>query len=91
MTAKKLLNNYYQIFAPHLKDFMEQQLLGFSDSTPKVGSNRIKKIGKKLDECSALQLISNSQIIPQKYRSGHFNPFKFNTNINQRRTPKESF
>ena len=56
------------------KDFMEQQLHGFSDSTPRAGSDiEIIKIGKSL--LSAIQLISNSQISPQKCVSGHFDPF----------------
>ena len=52
--------------------FIEQQNHCFSDSTPRAGSDKIK-IAKSL--LSALQLISNSKISPQKYGSGHFDPF----------------
>ena len=55
------------------KDFMEQQQHDFSDSTPRAGSDRLQKLAKSL--LSALQLISSSQISPQKYGSGHFDPF----------------
>ena len=44
---------------------------GFSDSTPKAGSERLQKSAK-----SALQLIFIGPISTQKYGSGHFNPFK---------------
>ena len=43
---------------------MEQMQLGFSYSTPKAVSDRIKKLGKSL--LSALQLISYSQVGPPK-------------------------
>ena len=52
---------------------MEQQQHGFSDSTPKAGSDRLQKSAKSL--ISALQLMSISQISSQKYGSGHFDPF----------------
>ena len=55
------------------KDFMEQQQHGFSDSTPRTGSDRLQKSAKSL--LSALQLMSISQISTQKYGSGHFDPF----------------
>ena len=48
---------------------MVQLQLGFSDSTQKAGS----------DEISAFQLISDSQISPQKYRSRHLDPFYIQT------------
>ena len=35
---------------------MEQLQLGFSDSTQKAGSDRIKKIGKKLDICITINI-----------------------------------
>jgi len=52
---------------------MEQQQHGFSDSTPRAGSDRLQKSAKSL--LSALQLMSISQISTQKYGSGHFDPF----------------
>ena len=52
---------------------MEQQQQGFSDSTPRAGSDRLQKSAKSL--LSALQLVPNSKINPQKYWSGHFDPF----------------
>ena len=51
---------------------MEQMQLGFSYSTPKAVSDRIKKSGKSL--LSALQLISYSQVGPQKYWVRSFRP-----------------
>ena len=55
-----------------LKDFMEQHH-GFSDSTPRAGSDRLQKSTKSL--LSALQLMSICQISTQNYGSGHFDPF----------------
>ena len=54
---------------------MDQQQHGFSDSTPRAGSDteRLQKLAKSL--LSALQLMSISQISTQKYGSCHFNPF----------------
>ena len=52
---------------------MEQQQHGFSDSTPRAGSDRLQKSAKIL--LSALQLMSISQIITQKYGLGHFDFF----------------
>ena len=52
---------------------MEQQQHGFSDSTPRVGSDRLQKTAKSL--LSALQLMSIYQISTQKYASGHFDLF----------------
>ena len=52
---------------------MEQQEHGYSDSTPRAGSDRLQKLAKRL--LSALQLMSISQISTQKYESGHFDPF----------------
>ena len=52
---------------------MEQQQQGFSDSTPRAGSDRLQKSTKSL--FSALQLMSICQINTQKYGSGHFDPF----------------
>jgi len=52
---------------------MEQQQHGFSDSTPRAGSDKLQKSAKSLR--SALQLMSISQISTQKYGSGHFDPF----------------
>ena len=43
---------------------MEQQQHGFSDSTPRAGSDRLQKIGKSL--LRALQLMSISLISTQK-------------------------
>ena len=60
----------------NLKDFMEQQQHGFSDSAPRAdseSSDRLQKSAKSL--LNALQLLSISQIISQKYWSGHFDPF----------------
>ena len=54
------------------KDFMEQQQHGFSDSTPRAGSDRLQKSAKSL--LSALQLMSISQISTQKYGSGNSEP-----------------
>ena len=34
-----------------LKDFMEQQQQGFSDSTSRAGSDRYQKNGKKFAQC----------------------------------------
>ena len=48
---------------------MEQQQHGFSDSTPRLGSDRLKKLAKSL--LSTLQLMSISQISTQKYGSAH--------------------
>jgi hypothetical protein len=56
-----------------LKD-LEQHQHGFSDSTPRAGSDRLQKSAKSL--LSALQLMSISQISTQKYGSGHFDQFK---------------
>ena len=56
-----------------LKDFMEQLRQGFSDSTPKAGSDRLQKSAKSL--LSALQSKSISKISTQKYGSGHFDRF----------------
>ena len=56
-----------------LKDFMEQQQHGVSDSTPRASSERLQKSAKSL--LSALQLMSISQFSTQKYWSGHFDPF----------------
>ena len=47
------------------KDFMEQQQHGFSDSTPRAGSDRLHKLSKSV--ISALQLMSINQISPQRY------------------------
>ena len=55
------------------KDFMEQQQHGFSDSTPRMGSDRLQKSAKSL--LSAFPLMSISQISSYKYESGHFDPF----------------
>ena len=52
---------------------MEQQQHGFSDSTPRAGSDILQKSTKSL--LSALQLLSISQISTQKYWPGHFGPF----------------
>ena len=57
----------------NLKVFMEQQKHSFSDSTPRVGSDRLQKSSKSL--LCALQIMSISQISTQKYGSGHFDPF----------------
>jgi len=51
---------------------MKQQQNGFSDSTPRAGSDRLQKRKKFFN---ALQLMSISQISTQKYGSGHFDPF----------------
>ena len=48
-------------------------LQGFSDSTPRAGSDRLQKSAKSL--LSALQFISISHISTQKHRSGHFYSF----------------
>ena len=58
-----------------LKDFMEQQQHGFSDSTqsPRAGSVRLQISAKSL--LSALQLMTISQISSQKYGSDPFDPF----------------
>ena len=50
---------------------MEQQQHGFSDSTPRAGSDRLQKSASLL---CALQLMSISQISTQKYGSGHSEP-----------------
>ena len=47
---------------------MEQQQHGLSDST-RTGNDRLQKLAKSF--LSVLQLISKSQISPQKYGSGH--------------------
>ena len=52
---------------------MEQQQHGFSDPTPKAGSEILQKSGKSL--LSALQLMLTSRISTQKYGSGNFDPF----------------
>jgi hypothetical protein len=52
---------------------MEQQQHGFSDSTPRLGSDRLKKLAKSL--LSTLQLMSISQISTQKFGSVHFELF----------------
>ena len=44
---------------------MEQQQHGFSDSTPRAGSDRLQNPAKSL--ISALQFMSISQISTQKY------------------------
>ena len=62
---------------------MEQMQLGFSYSTPKAVSDRIKKSGKSL--LSALQLISYSQVGPQKYRVRSFRPFLYSKYISNNR------
>ena len=86
-----LLNFSSQIFKRlgkvFAEDFMEQQH-SFSDSTPRAGSDRLKTSEKSL--LSALKLMSISQIISQKYGSGHFDLFKLKEKFN-RRTYKESF
>ena len=51
---------------------MKQQQHGFSDSTPRAGSDRLQKSAKSL--LSALQLMSISQVRTQKYGSGQFDP-----------------
>ena len=56
-----------------IKDFMEQQQHGFSDSTPRADSDRLQKSAKGL--LSALQLMSISQISTHKYGLGHFDLF----------------
>ena len=58
---------------------MEQQQHGFSDSTPRAGSDRLQKSPKSL--LSALQLISISQTNNHKYGSGHFDPLKITRKI----------
>ena len=60
---------------------MEQQQHGFSDSTPRAGSDRLQKSEKSF--LSALQLMSISQISTQKYGSVHFDPFKSKENFVQ--------
>ena len=52
---------------------MEQKQHGFSDSTPRAGSDRKQKSAKSL--LSALQLMIFSQMSTQKYGSSHFDPF----------------
>ena len=52
---------------------MEHKQHGFSDSTPRAGSDRFQKSAKSL--LSSLQLMSISQISTQEYGSGHFDPF----------------
>ena len=51
---------------------MEQKQHGFSDSTPRAGSDRLQKSAKNL--LNELQLMSISPISPQNYKSGHFDP-----------------
>ena len=69
-----------------IKDFMEKQQHVYSDSTPRVGSDRLQKSAKGL--LSALQLMSVfSQISTQKY--GPFLNRKKNSS--NRMTSKESF
>ena len=63
------MNNCYT------KDFMEQQPHGFSDSTPRAGSDRLQKSAKSL--LNVLQLMSLSQISTQKYGPGHSTLFKW--------------
>ena len=63
----------YFFFFSFLKDFMEQQQRGFSDSTPRPGRDRLQKSAKSL--LSTLQLMSISQISTQKYGSVYFDPF----------------
>ena len=46
---------------------MEQQKHGFSDSTPRAGSDRLQKSTKSL--LSALQLMSIIQISTQNFKS----------------------
>ena len=57
---------------------MEQLQQGFSDSTQKAGSDRIKQIGKMLDQCITINMYTIVKLAPkgQKYRSGHFDFFK---------------
>ena len=55
------------------KNVMVQQQQGFSDSTPRAGSYRLKKSAKSF--LSALQLMSISQISTKKYGSGHLDLF----------------
>ena len=52
---------------------MEQQQQGFSDSTPRAGSDRLQQSAKSL--LSALQQMYISQISTQNYGSGHSDPF----------------
>ena len=53
---------------------MEQLQHGFSDSTPREGSDRLQKSAKSL--LNALQLLSISQTSTQKYGSCNFTRFK---------------
>ena len=53
---------------------MEQQQQGFSDSTPRAGSDRLQKSAKSL--LSALQLMSISQISTQKLWIRSFRPIR---------------
>ena len=62
-----------------IKDFMKQQQHGFSDSTPRAGSDRLQKSAKSL--LSSLQLMSMSHIITQKYGLGQFDPFEITSKI----------
>ena len=68
---------------------MEQQQHGFSDSTPRAGSDRLQKSSKSL--LIALQLMSISHIGTQKYGSGHYDPIIHKKNSSNRRTSKDSF
>jgi len=52
---------------------MEQQQRSFSDSPQWAVSDRLQKSAKSL--LGALQLMSIGKISPQKYGSGHFDPF----------------
>ena len=52
---------------------MDQQQHSFSDSKPRAGSDRLQKSAKSF--LGALQLMSIGKISPQKYGSGHFDPF----------------
>ena len=72
-----------------LKDFIEQQQHGFSDSTPRAGSDRLQKSAKSL--LSALQLMSINQISTQKYGSGNSTRLNHKKNSSNRMTSKESF
>ena len=40
----------------YFKKFIEQLQQGFSDSTQKAGSDRIKQIGKMLDQCITINI-----------------------------------
>ena len=69
--TKKIYTLLINIKKVNSKDFKVLVALqsGFNDSTQKAGSDKI----------SALQLIFDSHISPQKYRSGHLYPFYIHT------------